>query len=315
MMGAVAQRRLVPAVVTVGLGTLIAVQSRVNGQLAVHIGTGLFPAWWTMTTGLAVLTVLSLVHPPTRASVARIRPAVRDRALPLMALSGGVFGSLFLITQSIAVPLVGVAVFSVGTVAGQTTGSLIVDRLGISASGVVHITWNRVLASILAVLAVTVAISDRLGSATGTIVYALLAFLAGSLVAPQQAANGRVSVAARNPFAAALVNFVGGAVLLSLAMLVALTAFHLSFTDPWGAPWWTYLGGLLGLSVIAGAAWVVPALGILVFSLLSVLGQLTGALLLDVLAPTPGTTIGWHLYLGVALTFVAVLIAAGRRRR
>jgi transporter family-2 protein len=309
-----APHRFFPVAVTVALGTLIAVQSRVNGQLAVYAGTGLMPAWWTMTTGAVILGLVALLHAPTRRSVALILPAVRAGSLPAWTLLGGVAGTTFLLTQSIVVPLVGVAVFSVGTVAGQTSGSLLVDRLGISASGVVHITANRMLASVLAVVAVGIAISDRLATASGAIAFAAFAFLAGAVIAPQQAANGRVAVRAGNPFAGALVNFVGGAVLLSVAMVVALTALNLVVSDPWGAPGWSYLGGVLGLTVIAGAAWSVPILGVLVFSLLSVLGQLTGALLLDLLLPTPGTSVGWHIFAGVGLTFLAVLIAAGRRR-
>jgi transporter family-2 protein len=306
--------RLFPAILTVLLGTLIAVQSRVNGQLAVHVGTGLMPAWWTMTTGLAILGIVGVAHAPSRTSASRILPALREGSLPRWAVLGGIAGAVFLITQSVVVPLVGVAVFSVGTVAGQTSGSLLVDRLGISASGVVHITANRVVASVLAVVAVAVAISDRLTTASGTIAFALFAFLAGALVAPQQAANGRVAVRSGSPYSGALVNFIGGTVVLSLAMLIALGPLGLSINDPWGAPWWAYVGGFLGLSVIAGAAWVVPVLGVLVFSLLSVMGQLTGALLLDLVVPTPGTTVGWHLFAGVGLTFVAVLIASRGRR-
>jgi transporter family-2 protein len=306
--------RLFPAILTVLLGTLIAVQSRVNGQLAVHVGTGLMPAWWTMTTGLAILGIVGVAHAPSRTSASRILPALREGSLPRWAVLGGIAGAVFLITQSVVVPLVGVAVFSVGTVAGQTSGSLLVDRLGISASGVVHITANRVVASVLAVVAVAVAISDRLTTASGTIAFALFAFLAGALVAPQQAANGRVAVRSGSPYSGALVNFIGGTVVLSLAMLIALGPLGLFINDPWGAPWWAYVGGFLGLSVIAGAAWVVPVLGVLVFSLLSVMGQLTGALLLDLVVPTPGTTVGWHLFAGVGLTFVAVLIASRGRR-
>jgi bacterial/archaeal transporter family-2 protein len=305
--------KLVPAILTAALGTLIALQSRVNGQLSTHAGTGLFPAWWTMTTGLLILSVGVALHRPTRRSLSIVVASVRDRSLPWATLTGGVFGGLFLITQSITVPLVGVAVFSVGTVAGQTSGSLLVDRLGISASGTVHITWNRVVASIMAVLAVGIAISDRLQSSSGAVAYAVFAFIAGALIAPQQAANGRVAVAARTPFAAAFVNFVGGMIMLTLCMAVALGVAHMTVDDPWGAPWWAYLGGLLGLTVIAGAAWAVPMLGVLVFSLLSVLGQLSGALLLDLVAPTPGTSVGWHLYVGVAVTFAAVLVASRRR--
>ena len=306
--------RLLPAAVTVALGTLIAVQSRVNGELATHTGTGLLPAWWTMLTGLAILSVVVTVHRQSRRGLREVRVALGAGRLPWATLSGGVFGGLFLITQSITVPLVGVAVFSVGIVAGQTTGSLVVDRLGISASGHRAITGRRVLASVLAVVAVAIGISDRLSGVPGTALYAALAFLAGVLIAPQQAVNGRVAVAAGSPFVAAFVNFAGGAIMMSVFLGSAVASARVTVADPWGAPWWAYLGGVLGLSVIAGAAWVVPTLGVLVFSLLSVLGQLTGSLLLDILIPTPGTSVGWHLLAAVALTFVAILIAAGPRR-
>jgi transporter family-2 protein len=305
---------VIPASVTVALGSLIAVQSRVNGELALHGDTGLYPAWWTMITGLALLAVIVTVHRPTRRGLGDVRAAIREGSLPLATLTGGVFGGLFLITQAITVPLVGVAVFAVGVVAGQTSGSLLVDRLGISASGVRHITWNRVVASIMAVLAVGIAISDRLQSTSGAIGYAVLAFLAGFVIGPQQAANGRVAVQGHSPFAAAFVNFLGGVVMLTVFLLAAMLVVQTRIPDPWGAPWWAYLGGVLGLAVIAGAAWVVPVLGVLVFSLLSVLGQLTGAFLLDLLAPTPGTSVGWHLLIGLAMTFAAVVVASRNRR-
>jgi bacterial/archaeal transporter family-2 protein len=306
--------RLVPAVLTVGLGVLIAVQARVNGELSRQAGTGLFPAWWTMATGLVLLLAVVLPHARSRSGVGAIVTGVRSRTLPRWTLLGGVFGGLFLVVQSVTVPLVGVAVFTVGVVAGQTSGSLLVDRLGISASGKVHITVNRVVASVLAVSAVAVAISDRLGTTAGTLAYALFAFLAGAVIAPQQAANGRLAVAAQSPFSAALVNFAGGAVLLSIVLGTAVGAFGLDLADPWGAPVWAYLGGALGLAAIAGGAWVVPVLGVLVFSLLSVFGQLTGALLLDLAFPTAGTSFGWHLVAGIGMTFTAVLLAAGGRR-
>lgn len=306
--------RIVPAAVTVGLGSLIAVQSRVNGELARHAGTSLFPAWWTMTTGLALLAIGVLAHGVSRRGLGTVVAAARAGSLPWWTFMGGVFGAVFLIAQSVTVPLVGVAVFTVGVVAGQAAGSLAVDRLGISASGTVPVTARRVAASILAVLAVAVAISDRLGTSGATAAYAVLALLAGAVIAPQQAGNGRVGVAAGSPFTAAFVNFAGGAAVLGVVVAIAMAALGLRITDPWGAPAWCYVGGVLGLLVIAGAAWAVPVLGVLVFSLLSVFGQLTGALVLDLVAPTPGTSVGWHLAVGMAMTLVAVLLAGAGRR-
>ena len=51
------------------------------------------------------------------------------------------------------------------------------------------------------------------------------------------------------------------------------------------------------------------------FALLSIAGQLTAALLLDLLAPTPGASVGWNLVAGLVLAFVAVSVAARGRRR
>ena len=307
--------RLIALVVTVLGGFLIALQSRVNGELSHHSSASIFPAWFTMTSGLVLLLVILALHRPSRAGLRTVRQAISSRTLPMYTLTGGIFGAIFLITQSIAVPLIGVAVFSVGIVAGQTSGSLVVDRIGISASGKRAITGQRVAAAVLAVVAVAIGISDRLGSASGALGYAILAFLAGALIAPQQAVNGRVAVVARSPFSAAFVNFIGGVVLLSVFIGLMLLTSHLSVTDPWGAPRWAYLGGVLGVTVIAAAAWAVPKLGVLVFSLASVFGQLTGALVLDLVAPTPGTTVGWHLFVGVGLTFLAILVASSGARR
>ena len=142
---------------------------------------------------------------------------------------------------------------------------------------------------------------------------ALLPIVAGFFFAPQQAFNGRVGRAAGSPFVGALGNFVGGAVLMGVILGVAL-AVGLQLQDPWGAPWWAYTGSVLGLLAIAGAAWIVPILGVLLYSLLSLFGQLAGAFLLDVVAPTPGTDLGWQMATGLAMTALAVLVAAAPRR-
>lgn len=308
-------QQALPAIVTIVLGIVIAVQARINGALTVHVSTGLFPAWWTMTTGLIVLLPIVALHGPSRRAVTRVLPAVRSRALPWAALTGGLFGAAFLVTQSVLVPLVGVAVFSVGTVAGLAAGSLMVDRLGFSPFGVVAVTAQRIVAAVVAVVAVWIAISDRLTSSSNVVLFAALAFVAGALIAPQQAGNGRISVVSGSPFAAALVNSIGGVAVMSLVLTVSIATDRVDLVDPWGAPLWAYVTGVMGLAIIVGAAWAVPSLGVLVYSLMSVLGQLSGALLLDIVVPTSGTSVGWHLFAGVALTFVAVVIASRRRGR
>ena len=158
-------RRLLVGAVTVVLGGAIAVQSRVNGELSHHTGSGLFPAWWTMLTGFTLLTVIVVATASVRHGLADVARSVRSGALPVWVLTGGLFGSFFLVIQSLTVPVAGVAVFTVGVVAGQTTGSLLVDRLGLTGTGRRAVTVRRVVAAALAVAAVAVGVSDRLASA------------------------------------------------------------------------------------------------------------------------------------------------------
>ncbi len=297
-----------------GLGSLIALQSRINGELANQVGTGLFPAWTTMASGTVFLVLIVASRRAARTGLSDVVARARTGDLPWWVFTGGVFGSLFLVSQSITVPVVGVAVFTVAVVAGQTVGSLLADRLGLAGTGHRLITWQRVVASVVAVLAVAVGVSDRMQSGAGTVALAVLALVAGALLAPQQAFNGRVGMAARSPFVGALGNFVGGVLVTTFVLALAM-ALGLRLEDPGAAPWWSYLGGVLGFLVIAGGAWTVPVLGVLLYSLLSVFGQLAGALVLDLVWPTEGTSVGWHLAAGAAMTFLAVLVAAAPARR
>ena len=75
--------------------------------------------------------------------------------------------------------------------------------------------------------------------------------------------------------------------------------------------WWLYLTGPIGVVFVAMAAWVVRILGVLLFSLSVVSGQLAGAVLIDVVSPTGAGTVGVATLVGVALTIVAVAIGSG----
>ena len=111
-------------------------------------------------------------------------------------------------------------------------------------------------------------------------------------------------------------SFVGGTAVLLLACAIEHVAGH-AFTVP-PAPWREpvlWLGGSIGVAVIVSAVIVVRPLGVLLLSLLTTAGQLCGALLSDLLVPTPGTHVSWQLVTGVVLTGVAVASAATGARR
>jgi transporter family-2 protein len=198
-------------------------------------------------------------------------------------------------------------------VAGSSSVSLIVDWIGLGPAGRQPISARRVVAAALAVIAVYISVSDRLGSTSLSIPAVVFALAAGSVGAVQQAINGRVGLVARQPVSAAWINFFGGSIALAVVLMAAGAVGATQVAAPSG-DWWLYTGGSCGVVVVALGAWLVPKIGVLLAALLTILGQLSCALLLDLVVPTAGTSVGWHLVAGVALTLAAALLAIGRRR-
>lgn len=305
--------RWVPWAATFLVGGLTAVQSRMNGQLAAALHDGLEAALWSFGSGLVLLLVITAASPSLRRGLGRVGTALRSGELAWWQVLGGIMGGFFVAVQSATVPAVGVAVFTVAVVAGQSSNSLVVDRIGLGPAGRQPVTMRRVLAAALAVGAVALAVANRFSDGSISVIAVVAAFVAGTVIAVQQAINGRVSRTAGNPMSATLLNFALGTVALASAFGVAWALTDTDPSAPPSSPLWMYLGGLIGVAFIAIASWVVPIVGVLMFALLSIAGQLSGALVLDVVAPTSGTLLTWNLYAGVALAFVAVLIAARRR--
>lgn len=306
--------RLVPVIASFAVGSLTALQARINGQLSTELDNGLQAALVSFTTGLMLLSVIWLTSAKMRAGGRRMVDAVRTGALPVWMIFGGFLGGFFVAAQSITVPLIGVAVFTVAIVAGQSVNSLVVDRIGLGPAGKQPITIWRVSAAILSVIAVILAIADRFGGGSGLAPLAVgLALVAGFGIAVQLAMNGRVSRAAGSPFTAAWLNFAFG----TLGLGVALGVSVLMTSHPLGSlpagPWWIYVGGVVGVAFIATSAWVLPIVGVLVFALLAIAGQLIGSLVLDLVFPVAGSNVTWNLVAGALLALVAVLLASRRR--
>lgn len=285
-----------------------------NGGLTVLWDNPRQAALYSFGSGFIVLSVVGLTRPALRHAVGRGAMALRDGGLRWWEVIGGFLGALFVLTQSWTVPLIGVAAFAVGIVAGQTANSLLVDRLGVSPRGVIPVTGNRLVAAVVAIGAVVLAVAGRLGSSDDVqAVPIAVAFLAGAVIAFQQAINGRVAAVTGNAWAATWLNFGLGTILLLAIFLFSMAAGVTPTMTLDGSPL-LYLGGVVGLIFIALAAWSVTQIGVLLTALLSVAGQLSSALILDVALPTAGAVVNAGLMAGVLLAFGAVAIGARRRK-
>lgn len=297
-------------VAALACGAILAVQSRVNGELGTHVGA-LQAAWVSFGSGLLALSLLWLSR-RFRAAFATVWRALREGRLASWQLCGGVAGGLLVATQTYAVPLVGVATFLIAIVGGQMVSALVVDRLGLGPSLPERVTPGRVAASVLAVLGVLTAVGPALGAGLAWLPV-LLAFLVGMGTAVQQATNALMTATSGDSAVTAFLNFATG--LAVLVLIGAWTVLPGGVPDVSGTPWWAWTGGPMGGIFIILAAWAVMHSGVLLFGLVTVTSQLGTGVLLDLVEPATRAQVGPQMLLGVLLTVIAAVAAAVARAR
>ncbi|MBN9613083.1 MAG: DMT family transporter, partial [Actinobacteria bacterium] len=288
-------------------GALTATQSRVNGGLSQTLGNGYLTAAVSFGSGLLILCVIMLFSRSGREGVRLVGAELRSGRFPWWALSGGACGAFFVLGQGLAAPVIGLALFTVGVVAGQVLGGLVIDRIGVGPSGRIDPTVQRMVGAGLAVAAVVVSVvADLSGASSGTVLV-VVPVVAGLLVAWQSAVNGLLRAAAHSALSATFLSFVIGTTIL--VVVAAVSVGMRGWPVHWPTQPWFYVGGALGAVFIAIAAVLVRTAGVLLLSMSNVAGQLIAAVSFEAGLPLAGGVTPWML-VGAAVALLAVLIAA-----
>lgn len=293
-------------------GLLIALQARANGELSHRLGNGLQAALVSFTSGLIIIVVIALFNPSIKEGVRTLRRAVIAKAIPPWTLFAGMLGASFVAVQTQIVPLIGVAIYSVAAIAGQSAISLLVDRIGLTGGGKKEITPRRVTAAFVTVFAVFISVADRLDGKDLSIAAVVLGVFAGAIVGVQRAMNGQINEHSQQSFTTSLLNFAMGTTFLLILLLFAMTMGGMRLSPLPAGPWWIYTGGAIGVIYVAFTSTIVQHLGVLTFTLISVGGQLAGSLLIDLYSPTDGVRVSIYLVSGIVLTYLGVLVGGVR---
>jgi transporter family-2 protein len=288
---------IAPLALMVFCGALVSCQTRLNGELAVRVGSPLAASTVNVMAGfVAVLVVLAVRRRPGRPRGAR--------SARWWYWLGGVGGAVGSWSLAAGTPKVGVALISVCFASGLSTGGLLADRVGLGTSGRHLITPPRIGGAVLAIAAVVLAASGGI-EGTGETFYLVWAIAAGGVVACQNPVNGRLAAALGDPVRTMAANFGVAFVILFTIVMIQQPAL-----DWPGEPWW-YTGGFLASVVGISATASVHRLGALRLGLAIVGGQLAGASLLDLVVPVGGAHLTLERVLGAALALVAVALSAG----
>ncbi|MFT5893158.1 MAG: transporter family-2 protein [bacterium] len=106
-----------------------------------------------------------------------------------------------------------------------------------------------------------------------------LSVLLGAVFSQQPVINGAIARASGSLIAASVFS-----VFITLCCLLALLPFSVGSlrSDVLSTlPWWSVLGGLIGVGIVAGGAFLAPILGAALFFVCLVAGQLFGSAIAD----------------------------------
>jgi transporter family-2 protein len=288
-------------------GAMIALQARANGELSLRLDNGLQAALVSFSSGLLIILVITPFSPHIKEGIKNLRTAVANKEIARWKLFAGALGGSFVAIQTQIVPLIGVAIYSVASIAGQTAMSLVVDRIGLTGGGKKLITPRRVIAAMLTVFAVLVSVWDRIDANNLSMLAVTAGCIAGAVVGVQRALNGQINEHSHQSFTTSLLNFITGTTFLVILILIGVALGKNELSPLPAGPWWIYTGGVIGVIYIAFTSTIVQHLGVLTFTLFSVGGQLAGSLIIDLVSPTDGVSVSAYLITGLAMTYVGVI--------
>lgn len=296
------------AAVTFLLGVALAFQAQLNGALTQRTGSPVVVTLLSFAVGSVVLAVVVLMRRewPSQSEL-------RSWYWRRWWLFSGPLGAFVVVTISTGVPLLGVALTTVLTVAGQTVSGILLDARATGVGARLRISGTRSGAVVVAIVGLAITVfALPVGSGTTVIGMAAMIILlvaAGIASSLQQAANGAVAGTSGSPAFAALVSFTTGFFVLAITSSVMWMTRSLPSnmwpsiqTEPW-----LYIGGLFGTLFVVSSAWAVRKIGVLVLSLAVVAGQIVAAVALDVSTGSAG--VGFLTIVSIVAVLLAVVLA------
>jgi transporter family-2 protein len=263
-------------------GAALATQASLNARLSVPLKTPLGGASLSFLGGFLALLLLV---------------AVSDLGMTAKAPSGkplhwwlwvlpGVVGSFYVTMGTFLGPKLGFSLFFVCIVCGQLAGALLIDRFGVLDIPKSELSASKLGSVALVLVGAVLAVVERLqlsGSAGLLVLYILISLLAGTLVSIQVCfTNAFTRRRGTLPHRTALLAFFTGGTIGWTVWGIALAAFpRIRDPDFAATAWWMYFGGPLGASYVLASVAVAPLLGVALFFISVVAGQLVMASLID----------------------------------
>lgn len=273
----------------ISIGAIFAVQTAINAQLRKFVISPFLASMISFAVGVIFLTI-TLV---SSGSSLRI-PLDLLLNQPIYIWLGGIGGAIAITTNILLFPKLGSVQTAILPIFGMTLMSMLIDHNGWFNSTQYSFGWNRIFGILLVLIGVFVATAIRSKkndqyslqinkeSMLNQWIWRIVGILAGMLLAIQIAVNGQLGKVLHSSSHAALVSFFVGTITLSIIVGLKDRSYT-NIKEPFkqAAPWWIWIGGILGGSYVLINVFLVNQIGNGQTVVLALFGQITGSLLVQ----------------------------------
>ena len=300
-------------IITLAMGLLMPLQTAANSRLRGVVG----PAYVSTLVSFSVSTLALLLV----SLLAGIPILPTNQMLAATPWWSWFVGLVAVVTITIAIHLfkeIGQLQAMIIPMFSQLIFSLLIDNYGWFGSRVIPLNGQRIIGSLLLIVGVTlVVVLPRLGTrqqsaskGSRQVFWQLLAVLSGCLSASITGAYAQLAGAVGNPVQATTVAFFVATMVLLLFCIGNGSVRLVGKAFSRDYPWWMWIGGLCGATIVFGNAWLVPHVGVGVFAMALLVGQLALSMLMEYRGwlGAPRKHISWVQIVGILLMLGGVAL-------
>ncbi len=300
-------------IITLAMGLLMPFQTAANSRLRQVVG----PAYVSTLVSFSVST-LALLLVSLLAGIPIVPSGQMLAATPWWSWFVGLVA---VVTITIAIHLfkeIGQLQAMIIPMFSQLIFSLLIDHFGWFGAQVMPLGGKRIIGALLLILGIVmVVLLPRLGAkqqsaskGSRLALWQLLAVVSGCLSASITGAYAQLASAVGNPVQATTVAFFVATMVLLLLCVCngSVRLVGKAFSSDY--PWWMWTGGLCGAMIVFGNAWLVPKVGVGVFAMALLVGQLSLSMLMEHRGwlGAPRKSISWLQIVGILLMLGGVAL-------
>lgn len=273
--------------IAITFGAVFAGQTAINSQLRRFVVSPFLASTISFFVGLVFLTILLLVS-----GLPIGIPLELFLTQPVYIWLGGICGAIALTVNILLFPKLGSVQTTIMPILGMTLMSMVIDNYGWFNSMQHSFGLNRGIGVLLLLIGVFLAVAQRESKFHRSQttqkklfvqwLWRLVGVLAGMLLAVQFAINGELGKVLQSSTHAALVSFlVGTTMLIIMVGIMDRSYANIKKAIRESAPWWVWIGGILGGLYILINVYLVEQIGTGQTVVLVLFGQIAGSLLVE----------------------------------